>query len=185
MSLIKDLWKNETYKTVIIIAIVLSASYGSYMALQFSMGTSTPLVVVTSESMSPVLHTGDLLIIQHRSAEDIKIGDIVVYTSTWHPESPVVHRVIQIIDDNGTLHFITKGDANPVSDPGYRTIDDIIGVVVYRIPYIGYISIWLKNPIIMIVIIMLIAILLLYPSDEENKVRQYLEEDPMLGEIDR
>ncbi len=185
MSLIRELWKNETYKTIFIVAIVIGASYGSYLSLQLAMGTPTPLVVVTSESMSPNLHTGDLLIIQHREASDIKVGDIVVYTSDWHPESPVVHRVIEIINNSGTLEFITKGDANPVSDPGFRTIEDIIGVVVFRIPYIGYVSLWLRNPIILITVIMLIAIVLLYPSDEDNNNRHYEpEEDPILGTMD-
>ncbi|MEN6573375.1 signal peptidase I, partial [Methanobacterium aggregans] len=59
--------------------------------------------VVVSGSMEPVFYRGDIVVIektdflglQELNANDLKVGDIVVYHATWFNE-PVIHRIIQI-----------------------------------------------------------------------------------------
>jgi hypothetical protein len=46
---------------------------------------------------------------------------------------------------NGTYRYYTRGDNNPSQDFGYRTHEDIVGVVVWRIPQVGGISIFLRT----------------------------------------
>ena len=36
---------------------------------------------------------------------DVQVGDIVVYDATWYNE-PVIHRVINITEINGTTYII-------------------------------------------------------------------------------
>ena len=148
--------------------------YGIFMA---AMGTPSPLVVVTSESMSPTLERGHLLILQKQAPEEIHVGDIIVYNADWHTQAPVVHRVDQIYEVENETRYRTKGDANSAIDPGYRVYDDIVGVVVFAIPYIGNITLFLQQPGVLPVIVVFLIILMIIPEflpkkDEEKEVEE-------------
>ncbi|MFW9920991.1 MAG: signal peptidase I [Candidatus Thorarchaeota archaeon] len=159
-------WKerSEFVQSGIILLLVIGGSLGIYGIVCISMGTPTPLVVVTSGSMEPNLYAGDLLLIQMKSAEDIQIWDIIVFQDkTWLNDTRIVHRVVDIQEINGTYHFTTKGDNNPDDDIGTRTNDEVIGVVVGRIPFLGNISLFLRNNIF-IVITLLITVFLIVPE---------------------
>jgi len=129
------------------------------------MGTNSPLVVVTSESMEPTLYRGDLLILQAKLPEDIHLLDIVVYQdSSWHTDGPIVHRVIEIQEDNGTYYYITKGDNNAMQDPGERTYDEIVGVVVTTIPWLGNVSLFLRTSVGFVTMIAVFFVILIVPE---------------------
>ena len=49
-----------------------------------------------------------------------------------------VHRVIDKAIVNGEKRYYTKGDANEKMDSSYITDDEIDGLVLFRIKYIGY-----------------------------------------------
>ena len=136
----------EWFKTVVLLVIVAGATFGGYGVFMLAMGTTSPLVVVTSESMEHVLYRGDLLVVQAKGPDQIHLGDIIVYRDTdFHPETSIVHRVVDIVNINGTYFYYTKGDANPVQDDGYRTYDEVVGVVVLIIPWIGNVSLFLRT----------------------------------------
>ena len=46
---------------------------------------------------------------------------------------------------NGQLRYYTKGDANEDPDAGFITSSDIVGTVRFKIPYIGYPTLWLRS----------------------------------------
>ncbi|MHA2072876.1 MAG: signal peptidase I, partial [Candidatus Thorarchaeota archaeon] len=168
-------WKrrSEIQKTVIVLLIVVMATIGGYGGFMLAMGTSTPLVVVTSDSMVTALQPGDLLVLQGRAAEDIHLSDIIVYEDDWFTGAPVVHRVVAIEIIGETHYFFTKGDANHANDPGNRTIDDIIGVVVLRVPYLGNVSMFLRTPTGLAVIALIFVVIIVLPElvckeDEEE-----------------
>lgn len=91
--------------------------------------------------MWPTLKAGDLILIEGVKKENLKIGDIVVYQNMEQGKGFTVHRVIKINDQN----FITRGDANAVSDKPVK-YNKLIGRVVYlgnhpfRMPYLGRIT---------------------------------------------
>lgn len=131
---------------IITLAAVVLVTLSGYATFAIAMGTSTPMVVVTSGSMEPTLYRGDLLAIQTRSEDQIAVNDIIVFRADWNPESPIVHRVVEIIDDeNEGLLFVTKGDNNYANDRDYRVIEDIQGVVVFTVPLIGHLSLFLQT----------------------------------------
>ena len=128
---------------VLIIAVLLVAQH---------------LNVVVSGSMEPVMYRGDIVVLEQANLlgfhefnpEDIQVGDIVVYNAAWH-EGPVIHRVIEIGEINGTTVYKIKGDNNNAPDPYYVTQGQIMSRVVTLnghpliIPKIGYISIWIRG----------------------------------------
>jgi len=149
--------KRKIIVTVILISLAFSGAFIIYFVMQFSLNTKTPMVVVVSGSMEPNLHKGDLLFLRGKDPASIKNGsiegkegDIIVFDAYgipgWHnpPSEPIVHRVISKRYDNGWF-FLTKGDANPRHDSAEVPDTKILGVVVGRIPYIGWIKILLTD----------------------------------------
>ncbi len=139
------------------------------------MGTSSPLVVVTSDSMSPTLERGHLLVLQRHAPEEVYVGDIVVYNADWHTQAPVVHRIIQIENISGEYRYYTQGDNNNQPDPFYRTYDDIVGVVIASVPWIGNITLFLQTPGVLPVVFVLLLALMIIPEfipkkDKEKEV---------------
>ena len=140
-----------------------------------AMGTTSPLVVVTSESMVPTLEVGDLLVIQSWSEESISLGDIIVFWADWNPDTPVVHRIVEIIEESSGRLFVTRGDNNPTNDWGERTIEDILGVVVWRIPYLGSVSLFLRTTTGFTLMAFFFAVLLIVPEIIEKFRKETIE----------
>ena len=116
------------------------------------------LNVVVSESMEPAFYRGDIVLVEKAdflginefNASDVKVGDVVVYDAAWY-DQPVIHRIINITDINGTTMYVIKGDNNDSPDPYYVTSSQIKEKVVtvddnlVVIPKIGYLSLWLRG----------------------------------------
>lgn len=156
--------RSEIQKTIIVLLIVVMATIGGYGGFMLAMGTTTPLVVVTSDSMIPALVQGDLLVLQRRAAQDIHLSDIIVYEDDWFTGAPVVHRVVAIEIVGETYYFFTRGDANHSNDPGNRTIDEILGVMVLRVPYLGSVSMFLRTPTGLGVIALIFIVIIVLPE---------------------
>lgn len=81
-----------------------------------------------TNSMDPVLDAGaNALEILPKNANDIKVGDIISYQSSY---GVLIHRVIEKGADKDGMYYIVKGDNNPTQDPGKVRFKDVKGVVV-------------------------------------------------------
>ncbi|MDE1849045.1 MAG: signal peptidase I [Nanoarchaeota archaeon] len=101
-------------------------------------------------SFSNGFSKGDVIFIVGADPNKLKIGDVIVFSSGTE-NTPVIHRVINITEVNGTRVFTTMGDNNnailmPNNNQGQvdeRAIypNQIVGKAVFRIaPYIGWIK---------------------------------------------
>ncbi|SDA71816.1 signal peptidase I [Methanobrevibacter millerae] len=116
------------------------------------------LNVVVSGSMEPVFYRGDIVAVEKANflginefdPKSVEVGDIVVYDAAWF-DQPVIHRIIDIREINGTTMYVIKGDNNNRTDPYYVTSDQIKEKVLtwgdspIVIPYIGNLSLWLRG----------------------------------------
>lgn len=100
---------------------------------------SGSLAIVRSSSMEPAIRAGALAMMLPIDAEDVKVGDIIVFNPPWDtdPDVTVSHRVIGIYYDEQII-FDTKGDATEDPDPYYVPARSVHGKVVFSIPYLGY-----------------------------------------------
>ena len=101
------------------------------------------MIVIATPSMTGELNKGDAIIYEKTDGEPVRKGEIVVFTKDG--ESLVVHRVVEAHQIDGKVHYITKGDANEDNDSGYITDENVRGVVRYKLPYVGYPSLWLRE----------------------------------------
>jgi len=102
-----------------------------YQGLGFALNTQMPIVSVVSESMEPVLHRGDLLLVVN--PEEPKINDIVIY-KRLDTGMIIVHRIVGMENDE----YIIKGDNNKFPDSPNVKREQILGKVVFAVPLLGY-----------------------------------------------
>lgn len=96
---------------------------------------------IASDSMYPYLKKGDAIILEkvdEKNQDELKKGDVVAFEQDG---KIVTHRILSIELLDGVEYITTKGDNNSTKDIQKKTKDDIIGIVRYRIPLIGYPSI--------------------------------------------
>lgn len=184
---------------VLIVVIVFGFWFGSKLVLD----TDYPMLAVASGSMStaqpddgwllpftPTLHTGDLIIVQAVNPQDIyaapynqsgRSGDILVFHDPNSGEL-IVHRAIAWYD-NTTV--ITKGDGNQDPGPPFPTgrvpVSLIVGKVVFRIPWIGHLSLFSHDQtiiyLILAVIVVIIAVDLLLSTVSGKKAQSSKDEN--------
>lgn len=102
-----------------------------------------PLTVL-SGSMSPFLEPGDMIVVRQVDPESIVVGDVITFRVD--AQTLVTHRVAEIIRQDGSIAFRTKGDANNTEDPDLVTSDRVVGSMVFKIPYAGYIGRFVRTP---------------------------------------
>ena len=123
---------------------VLLCSFFIGVILYFTTGYFRYYVVaVATGSMTPTIHKGDVVLLEQKIPyEEIHIGDVLVYR---YDNRVIVHRITNIIENQGHFHFYTKGDANNMEDHYVIYEEMVIGVVRLKIPYIGYPTVWLNE----------------------------------------
>lgn len=105
---------------------------------------------------------GDIMILYGKKPSKIYVGNILIFNA--RQPNPIIHRIVKKWSDSGQYHFQTKGDNNKNSiinyidtrgqptirdNPGAIEIldetdiseNDIIGVGILRVPYLGWIKI--------------------------------------------
>jgi len=93
--------------------------------------------IVLTGSMAPAINVGDVIITVPITKKTPQIQDVVAYQAKrFNGEKVAVfsHRIIGGDIKNG---FIMKGDANKSPDPQKPKAEDILGVVIFAIPFIG------------------------------------------------
>ena len=98
--------------------------------------------VIVSGSMVPALDIGDMPVIVSAEASSLAIGDMVQFQKNG---IPIVHRIIDKRNIDGTFWFMTKGDANDIPDPDLISQNHINGKVAFTIPKIGWITIGINE----------------------------------------
>ena len=101
---------------------------------------------IVSNSMHPIFDIGDVVIIEkldRKKSRNLKKYDIIEYKLK---NIIVSHRIIHIEKHNdGSISYITKGDNNNTADNEKVSSNQIIGIVKFRIPKVGYPSVWLND----------------------------------------
>ncbi|MCD6562325.1 MAG: signal peptidase I [Thermoproteales archaeon] len=120
--------------TIILLILTAAIALNINQILRTPLKTEVPLAVVSSWSMEPIFHVGDMIIVQ--GCKKYNIGDIIVYQDHFIKTKLIVHRVIKVKNDA----YITKGDANYSPDVHPVKKNQIKGKVILVIPYLGTIK---------------------------------------------
>ncbi len=126
--------------SVVLTVTVLTIMLGTVMLVsnQFKYGA----YVIATPSMTGELNQGDVALYEQLEDRPVEEGEVIVFEKDG---TVIVHRVEKIETINGITRYYTKGDANEDIDAGYISRSDIIGHVNFKIPYIGFPTLWMRN----------------------------------------
>ena len=132
--------------------------------------------VVLSGSMEPTYHVGSLIYVKDVDYKELKVGDPITFMIS--EDTVATHRIIEVLvdeEDPETIRYFTKGDANDTADGSSVHYKNVIGMPVFTIPYLGYLSNYIQSPpglYIAIaagaILIMLVFLPDLFESDEKE-----------------
>lgn len=131
------LWRFAS-KALTVVVVIMMLSVVMLVSNQFRYGS----LVIATESMTGELNKGDVIIYESYDKHNIPEGQVIVFEKN---DSVVVHRVVDIKIINGVKQYYTKGDANEHNDTGFITDSDIVGLVNYKLPFIGYPTLWMRS----------------------------------------
>jgi len=124
------------------------------------------VLTVLSGSMAPAIKMGSVVVV--KPADNYKIGDIITFGEISKTKTPTTHRIYEMKVQGSQPVYITKGDANNAPDQREITAKEIIGKVLFDVPYIGYALATAKKPWGFALIIIVPAAIIIY--DEIRKI---------------
>jgi len=124
------------------------------------------VMTVISGSMEPKIKMGSVVVV--KPADDYKIGDVITFGIISKTKSPTTHRINDIRVIDGKPIYITKGDVNNAPDTREVQKKDVIGKVLFDVPYVGFAIDFAKKPIGFALIIIIPAAVIIF--DEARKI---------------
>ena len=144
---------------IAVIAILLIVSV-------FPITGNYKLMTVQSGSMEPAIKMGGIVMV--KPVNEYKIGDVISFGEATKTESPTTHRIYDIRVVEGEPYYITKGDANEEPDQKEILKREIVGKVLFSVPYFGYAVDFAQKPLGFALIIIIPVAIIIF--DEIKKI---------------
>jgi signal peptidase len=131
----KSCLKALSWIAAITVALMVAALAFLYLSPTYN------AYIVRSESMTPTLNLGDMVFVGTPGglfSHKIAPGTII----TYRLEGSVVTHRVQSMEGN---NLITKGDAVDKADPQVVPTSQVVGVFLFKIPEVGYLSAFLHT----------------------------------------
>ena len=144
--------------------------------------------IVLSGSMETQIKSGDIVVVQETDTKLLKVNDIIAFRED---DIVITHRIVDIININGDIRYVTKGDNNNQNDDNYVNPVQIEGLYKFRIGLLGNFAMFLQTPIGLVVClsIPIIILILVQATDSKDKNKMIEEakkkEDELKKEIER
>ena len=106
------------------------------------------LYTIISPSMEPNIKVYDVVVVKKvRDFTKIKAGDVITFisTSTLGEGLTVTHRVKEVVTTGDDIKFRTQGDNNSVPDSALASSKNVMGKVLFKIPWVGHIQFFLQS----------------------------------------
>lgn len=92
-------------------------------------------------------------------------GDIISFTRDNDKKNIITHRIVSKVYSNDVIFdvsYLTAGDANKQPDQGKIRPEQIIGKMIFSIPYVGYLIDFVKKPYGFILFVIIPATIIVY-----------------------
>lgn len=133
---VKKIW--DTVTTVLVALVMNFAVF-----LMGSRLVGLQVFNVISGSMEPTYSVGDLLYVKTVDPDSVRVGDPITFVLN-EDLAVATHRVVAV--DSVNRQFTTKGDANESEDARPVHFNNLVGVPVFAIPLLGYVSAYIQSP---------------------------------------
>ncbi len=119
-----------TFAVVVIIGMVCLATLPALFGYR--------PVVVTSGSMEPSIRTADVVITAATDGNDLKVGMVIDHDAG---DAPTLHRIADVTDAG----YRTAGDANRVVDSVLVQAEQVRGIGLVVVPFVGHPYEWFHS----------------------------------------
>ena len=145
-----------------------------WFCLPQALGGRAGWVLVSGTSMLPHLHSGDLVLVEHRSS--YRVGQVVAYRVP-KGEVGAGHVVIhRIVGGNGRTGWKLQGDNRTAPDLWYPTNHDVLGAQLLRIPHAWVVLRFLHTPLFLALLAGCgIFVLIAFAGNGESDARERVE----------
>lgn len=153
-----------------------------------SLGGYLPLIVLT-DSMYPVIESGDLIICRTAEPESIAVDDVIAFFDpAGNGQSVVTHRVVEVVTgEDGSLAFRTRGDNNNTDDKALVPAENLVGVYRSRIGGAGNVAMFMQSTTGLVVCVVLpIVLLVAYDVIRRRSYEKHRKDDnaALLAELE-
>ena len=153
-----------------------------------SLGGYLPLIVLT-DSMYPVIESGDLIICRTAEPESIVVDDVIAFFDpAGNGQSVVTHRVVEVVTgEDGSLAFRTRGDNNNTDDKALVPAENLVGVYRSRIGGAGNVAMFMQSTTGLVVCVVLpIVLLVAYDVIRRRSYEKHRKDDnaALLAELE-
>ena len=152
MMLIKLLLNLSAYIFYALIILTAFITITSYMTMSGGLRS----LLIRSGSIEQTIMTGDVILIKVMET----YGEKDVVTFKEQGERIVTHRILKETEKEGSVEFITKGDANRSIDNDIVKPENIMGKVIFVVPKLGFLATFVRTPLGLMMIIIIPAILI-------------------------
>ncbi|MEG0663548.1 MAG: signal peptidase I [Clostridia bacterium] len=188
----KKIFKAISILIYIITAIlIIFVGYLIYMKVTNSIPNlfGNSILRIVSNSMEDEIMTGDYILVKETNPKDIKIGDVIAFYSLDPAiyKQPNTHRVVEIINDNNDISYITKGDNNPIKDSYLAKDEYLIGKYERKLPVLSSLGNVLNNNYVFLFIIVVPAFILVIFEilNVIKKSKEIKQEELIKAEVER
>ncbi len=116
---------------------------------------------VLSGSMKPSFVPGDLIVVTPEPARDVRVGQVISYSIPVGDHHVETHRVAMILHRGEHPVIRSKGDANNGLDPWTARLSDSTAWRLHTVvPHLGWLIVWLRNPLVHVLTVFLAPLLL-------------------------
>lgn len=166
------MWSKVLSGIVIVIFIIVA---GTLLLSRFSIpGVDFLILSVQSGSMEPAIKTGSVVIVA--PSELYTEEDIITFSrSKSSLNAPVTHRVVAVEVIGGEYVYTVKGDANEYADTEKVLKKEVLGKVMFSVPYLGWLIDTVKTPLGFTVLIIIPAVIII--GDEVKKIISEIKKD--------
>jgi signal peptidase len=169
----KTIWQMINWKKIkiwpivtgIIYLIVIVFAITALMS-KFSIG-GIKLFTVQSGSMEPAIKVGSMVVT--KSQDTYQVSDVITFKDREDAQKTTTHRIVGK-EDTGIIRYTTQGDANDAADSNQVLPPQIIGKVIFKIPYFGYPVAFARTWPGVIILIIIPATIIIY--DEVGNIRK-------------
>ena len=178
------------FKVTNIVAIILLAILVPILILNLTLIAKTminpdevptvsgifPMIVLT-DSMYPVIESGDMIICKTIDPALVKESDIISFIDPdGNGTSIVTHRVVEVVDDAEVGYkFRTAGDCNNANDHTLVAPEEVVGQYMFRIPKLGNVAMFMQSTTGLVICVFLPLVLFVaYDMIRNKKAAQQL-----------
>jgi|AGTN01.2.fsa_nt_gi signal peptidase I, archaeal type len=165
----------KAFKIIVYAAIILVLAAAFAASFNLKLGRFRGYSVATG-SMIPKIPAGSYIIIEDADFDNLKEGDIVTFYTDVNLDGKkeiVTHYFAGYTEIGGITYFRTRSEVSKYLDSWYVKKEDLIGKLVFTVPAVGKITLFLTHPIgaatIAVDLIIVVAMFLLLDRFEEKE----------------